>query len=237
MITPEEKAHFLDLGYLHVRGVVTGEHLARLQPEFDRIWDLPGRSSQHKLLQHQLFLDLIVHPPLLDRQRALFGDQTQLLQYDLLRQGPRNETFPLRSWHRDFVFPGDTPLSVNTLLFLDPIGEKAGPSRVVPHSHRGTSNPSPEQHGKPHPEEVAVHAAPGDAIFINSAVWHTGGRNEGDGLRRGIYLYYGYWWLKRYESDQALPWQALEGADAQRLTLLGVRNPSGADLHQYGTQE
>ena len=80
---------------------------------------------------------------------------------------------------------------------------------------------------------MAVYAEPGDAIFINSAVWHTGGRNEGDGLRRGIYLYYGYWWLKRYESDQALPWQALEGADAQRLTLLGVRNPGGADLHQY----
>ena len=233
MITPEEKNQFLELGYLHVPGVVTGEHLARLQAEFDRVWDLPGRSSQHKLLQHKAFLDLIVHPPILDRHRALFGAQTQLLQYDLLRQGPRNDTFPMRSWHRDFVFPGDTPLSVNTLLFLDPIGEAAGPTRVVPHSHRGGANPSPQQAGQMHPEEVAVCAAAGDVIFINSAVWHTGGRNEGDGLRRGIYLYYGYWWLKRYEADQAVPWQALEGADEERLTLLGIKNPGGADLHQY----
>jgi len=237
MMTPQEKTSFLELGYLHVPGAVSGEHLTRLQAEFDRVWDLPGRSSQHKLLQHQIFLELIAHPAILDRQRALFGAQTQLLQYDLLRQGPRNETFPLRSWHRDFVFPGDAPLSVNTLLFLDPIGEKAGPSRVVPHSHRGTSKPSAAESGRPHPEEVAVYAEPGDAIFINSAVWHTGGRNEGDGLRRGIYLYYGYWWLKRYDPDQALPWQALEGADEERLTLLGVRNPGGADLHQYGTHE
>ena len=233
MITPEEKTQFLDLGYLHVPGAVAAEHLACLQAEFDRVWDLPGRSSQHKLLQHQMFLELIAHPAILGRQRALFGDQTQLLQYDLLRQGPRNETFPLRSWHRDFVFPGDMPLSVNTLLFLDPIGEKAGPTRVVPHSHRGGAIPSPAQSGQPHPEEVAVHAAPGDAIFINSALWHTGGRNVGDGLRRGIYLYYGYWWLKRYEPDQALPWQALEGADDERLTLLGVKNPGSPDLHQY----
>ena len=235
MMTPDEKTSFLELGYLHVPGAVAGEHLARLQAEFDRVWELPGRSNQHKLLQHQIFLDLIAHPAILDRHRALFGAQTQLLQYDLLRQGPRNDTFPLRSWHRDFVFPGDTPLSVNTLLFLDPIGETAGPSRVVPHSHRGGANPSAAGSGRPHPEEVAVYAEPGDAIFINSAVWHTGGRNEGDGLRRGIYLYYGYWWLKRYESDQALPWQALEGADEERLTLLGVRNPGGADLHQYST--
>ena len=233
MITPEEKKQFLDLGYLHVPGVLAGEQLTHLQAEFDRVWDLPGRSSQHKLLQHRAFLDLIAHPAILDRQRAIFGDQTQLLQYDLLRQGPRNEAFPVRSWHRDFVFPGDTPLSVNTLLFLDPIGEAAGPTRVIPHSHRGAARPSAAQSGQPHPEEVAVHAAPGDAVFINSALWHTGGRNTGDGLRRGVYLYSGYWWLKRYEADQALPWQALENADEQRLTLLGIRNPGSSDLHQY----
>ena len=179
MITPEEKAHFLDLGYLHVRGVVTGEHLARLQPEFDRVWDLPGRSSQHKLLQHKSFLELIALPAILDRVRALFGDQAQLLQYDLLRQGPHNQTFPLRSWHRDFVFPGDTPLSVNTLLFLDPIGEAAGPTRVVPCSHRGTGFPDEDQSGWPHPEEVAVYAEPGDAIFKQRRLAHQRAQRGG----------------------------------------------------------
>ena len=232
-MTPEEKQQFLDQGYLRVPGVLSGDHLACVQSEFDRVWDLPGQSNQHKLFQHRTFIDLIEHPAILDRQRAIFGAQTQLLQYDLLRQGPRNETFPLRSWHRDFVFPGDTPLSVNTILMLDPIGEEAGPTRVVPHSQRGASKPTPEESARPHPEEVAAHCEPGDAIFINSAVWHTGGRNTGDGQRRGIYLYYGYWWLKRYEADRALPWQALEGASDQRLELLGIKNPGGSDLHQY----
>ena len=37
--------------------------------------------------------------------------------------------------------------------------------------------------------------------------------------------------------DQALPWQALEGADEERLTLLGVKNPGSADLHQYEISE
>ena len=69
-------------------------------------------------------------------------------------------------------------------------------------------------------------------MFINSAIWHTGGRNRSDGLRRGIYLYYGYWWLKRYESHEALPWQALQGASEQRLPLLGVKMPD-RDIHMY----
>jgi ectoine hydroxylase-related dioxygenase (phytanoyl-CoA dioxygenase family) len=79
---------------------------------------------------------------------------------------------------------------------------------------------------------VAVHASAGDAVFINSAIWHSGGRNRSDGLRRAIYLYYGYWWLKPYEADQQRPWQALEGAGEQRLRLLGVKMPA-PDLHQY----
>lgn len=56
--------------------------------------------------------------------------------------------------------------------------------------------------------------------------------NELDGLRRSIYLYYGYWWLKRYESGQALPWQALTAASERKLQLLGVKMPD-RDLHMY----
>ena len=77
-----------------------------------------------------------------------------------------------------------------------------------------------------------MHANAGDAVFINSAIWHSGGSNRSEGLRRGIYLYYGYWWLKRYEFDTLLPWQALENASEQRLKLLGVKMP-GHDIHQY----
>src|SRR5262249_2916316 len=150
-----------------------------------------------------------------------FGDQVQLLQYDFLRQGP-NSDFPLRAWHRDFSVPGDMPLSINTILYLDEMTPEKGPTYVVPGTHRGATLPPADRTHDPLPGEVPVFAQPGDAVFINSAIWHTGSRNQSDGLRRGIYLYYGYWWLKRYESDQALPYQAFEGASEQRLRLLGI---------------
>ena len=93
--------------------------------------------------------------------------------------------------------------------------------------------------GAPHLAAVAEHvgergdaAEAGDAAFVNGAIWHTGGRNKGAGLRRGIYLYFGYWWLKRYESEQMIPWQAIEKASASRLELLGIKMPD-RDIHMY----
>ena len=232
MITAEEKNFFLEQGYLHVPGVLQGDHLALIQAEFDRVWELEKpKVNQHRLLKHKAFIDLIEHPPILARQQAIFGQQVQLLQFDLLRQGP-GSTFPERAWHRDFVFPGDRPLAINTIIMLNEMTAARGPTRVIPGTHCGEELPPPDLLKQPLPGEVAVYAAPGDAVFINAAIWHTGGRNTTDGLRRGIYLYYGYWWLKRYEAETTLPWQASEGASEQRLRLLGLKMPD-RDIHQY----
>ncbi|GLV54226.1 hypothetical protein KDH_10740 [Dictyobacter sp. S3.2.2.5] len=232
MITREEKEFFLEHGYLHAKGVLSGDYLSFIQQEFDRVWDLEKPPvSQHKLLKHRSFLDLVEHAPILQRIQAIFGSQTQLLQYDLLRQGAHNSG-PLRAWHRDFTFPGERPLSINTIIMLNQMTEERGPTRVVPGTHRGEAIPTGEQRNQPLPDEVAVYAEPGDAVFINGAIWHTGGINKTDGVRRGIYLYYGYWWLKRYNAEIALPWQAFEGASEQRLRLLGIKMPD-KDIHMY----
>ena len=155
----------------------------------------------------------------------------QLLQYDLLRQGPRQEAGGL-SWHRDFSVPGERPLSINTIVYLDDMGRDRGPTRVIPKSHFGEKLPPSKIRNEGMSNEVLLEAEAGDAVFINSAIWHTGDRNQSNGLRRGVFLYYGYWWLKRYESSEKLPWQVFEGASEQRLRLLGIKMPDN-DLHIY----
>src|SRR5712691_7149766 len=173
MQTQEERRFFLEHGYLHGRQVITDEHLAHLRSEFDRVWELEDPPvSMSKLLKHNAFLDLIEHPPILDRHRAIFGSQAQLLQADLGRQGPHS-TVPERSWRRDFVFPGERPLAINTLLFLDTITDEVGPTRVVPGTHRGETLPPRGGEHEPLPGEVAVCLEAGGAILINSAIWHT----------------------------------------------------------------
>ena len=233
MYTPEERAFFDENGYLIAQGVLSPDYLKHIQAEYDRVWEKEGpRVSQHQLLKYPTFIELIEHPAILERHRAIFGNQIQLLQYDLLRQSP-SSTFPERSWHRDFAFPGDRILTVNTIVYLDDMDEERGPTRIVPGTHRGEMFPPADKVSEPLPGEVAAYAKAGDAVFINSAIWHTGGRNKSQtALRRGIYLYYGYWWIKRYESDRALPWQAFENASEQRLRLLGAKMPDG-DIHMY----
>ena len=233
MLTADEQASFLADGFLHVRAILDPGHLARMRVEFDRVWALEGPPvSRSKLLKHRAFIELIEHPGIIERQRALFGGQTQLLQYDLLRQEPRSD-FPERFWHRDFVFPGDRPLAVNTIVYFDDMTPERGPTRVIPGSHQGVALPPPDRLDSPLPGEVAVFASAGDAVFINGAIWHSGARNRSDGARRAAYLYYGYWWLKRYAEHEPIPAEAQIGASRSRLELLGIEMP-GRDLHMYG---
>ena len=231
MITPAERESFLENGFLLAKGVLDTALLAQVRNEFEQIWATDGRANQLVLLKHRTFIDLIEHPPILDRHAAIFGRQTQLLQYDFLRQDADSD-FPLRAWHRDFSFPGERPLSINTIVYLDKMDDDSGPTFVVPGSHRGDELPPTASREQPLANEVPVYAEPGDAVFVNSAVWHSGSRNQSQGLRRGIYMYYGYWWLKRYESGFTLPPECLEGASEARLRLLGYRMPD-RDLHIY----
>jgi ectoine hydroxylase-related dioxygenase (phytanoyl-CoA dioxygenase family) len=220
-------------GFILLKGVLQGDDLKQMQTAFDAVWENEGPGvNQHKLLKYRAFIDLIEHPAILDQHTAVFGSQVQLLQYDLLRQGPNNDG-PERSWHRDFAFPGDYPLSINTIVYLDEMTDMRGPTYALPGSHRGWKHPpTGEDRSKPIAGEYAAHAEPGDALFINSAVWHSGGINRTTEQRRGIFLYYGHWWLKRFEWDQDIPWQALEEADERRLSLLGFKQQQG-DLHIY----
>lgn len=235
MYTSEEMEFFLEHGYLHVPGVLDADQLTRYRSAFDRVWEREQpKVNQHKLLKYRDFIDLIEHPEILSRQQAVFGDQTQLLQYDLLRQGPRSDA-PARRWHRDFAFPGDRPLSVNSIVYMDDMTLERGPTCVVPGTHRGEAHPPPDRTHEHLPGEVEVTAAAGDVVFINGAVWHSGGANRSGRLRRGIFLYFGHWWMKRYEAETELPWQIFENASSLRLQLLGIRMPD-RDLHMYNPQ-
>jgi ectoine hydroxylase-related dioxygenase (phytanoyl-CoA dioxygenase family) len=127
-------------------------------------------------------------------------------------------------------FPGERPLSINTIVYLDRMDDETGPTYVVPGSHRGETLPQADERDQPLPNEVPIYAEAGDAAFINSAVWHSGSCNRSSGLRHGIYIYFGHWWMKRYEEDFILPSEYLEGASEARLRLLGYRMPD-KDLH------
>lgn len=233
MVSASDWAFFNENGYVLLKGVLKGDHLEKIQQTFTDVWNTEGAPcNQHKLLKYQPLIDLIEHPPILDNMVALYGSRTQLLQYDFLYQPPKSDDNE-RGWHRDFVFPGDYPLSSNCILYLQDMDDEIGPTYVVPGSHRGWADlPEGDAKLQPRDDEVAVYAKAGDMAVINSAILHSGSVNRStDRERRNLYMYYGHWWLKRYESDQQLPWQCLQNASDMRLQLLGVKSPG--DPHIY----
>ena len=235
MITTSELAPLRQHGYVHVPGVLTAEWLERLRPAFDAASKAGNRQRvwQETLLGIPEFLELLEYPPLLDRLRAVFGDQLQMLSYDLLYQAPQTKGVEY-NWHRDFVFPGDEPLAVNSIIYLDDIDAERGPTSVIPGTHRGHAVPPKDKVHGPLPGQVRCCVKAGDVVFINSAVWHSGGLNRSaTGERRVIYLYWGYWWLKRDYQHAQIPSAALAGASDTRRNLLGLLPPGKGDMWMY----
>jgi len=233
-MSPSE-LEFLDQnGYLHMPVLLDDDTLAEMRAAHDALraeYEQPW--NQLILLQKEVFIRFIRFAPILERQRAIFGDQLQLLQYDVLYQGP-HFSGKERAWHRDHYFPGDYPVSVNTLVYLDDIGEDGAPTYLVPGSHRGpTLPPTGDARHEPLQGEMALRPSAGDVVFINSAICHSWGINGSDRERRTIYAYFGYWWLKRYEYDSPLPEQATANADDELLILLGLKPAPSGQLHMY----
>jgi hypothetical protein len=219
---------FADHGYYIHGGAVLGPDLAILRDEFDRLFTQhPNGVDQRVLLTSPAFVDLLHRPSVLGPAREVFGDQCQLLMYALRRGCDPNNGSP-RKWHRDFDFVTDRLISLNMILYLDDLDSDDGGTAVIPGTHRQREVLAAE--GQPDPREVRVSARAGDLLLNWSTLVHSSTPKRSEGNRRLVLLYFGYWWLKRYEYDSALPWQALVGASEERLRLLGVKLP-GRDLH------
>jgi hypothetical protein len=235
MIVTDERVMFQQQGYMRVEGLLTPDHLARVRRACDELYAAEDKLQISLLpcLRNRTLLDLIDHPPILDRVRAVFGHQTQLISYDVhyQRPGPVNADQE-RWWHRDLSFPGDTPVILTVILAVDDMPIERGPTHVVPGTHRGTALPPKDRQHEPLPGEVALTMPAGSAAFINGAIWHSKGHNVSPQMRRVIILGYGYWWLKRWFYDRDLPWQALVGASEDRLRLLGLKQPE-ENFHYY----
>lgn len=231
MTGPDVSRGCLDTdGYTLVPGLLGPLQVERLRMAFDEQWRQgDGHVDQTRLLSCPEFLALLEHPGILGRLETVFGEQLQLLMYALRRQEAADE-LPERDWHRDFSFVCDRTLAVNVIVYLDPTAGTGGPTVAVPGSHRWQHLPEHRFH--PRDDEVALPAGAGDVLFNDATLWHSRGRNRSTSSRRLVILYFGYWWLKRYEWDRGLPWPALCGASERRLQLLGVRMP-GRDLHLH----
>jgi ectoine hydroxylase-related dioxygenase (phytanoyl-CoA dioxygenase family) len=221
----EQVAFFQENGYVILENAVAPSYLAQLQAATAALLADPRcqGTTRNLLAMNPVFEDMIdghAGMPLLER---LIPD-LQLLAMDMRTCMPNAGNM---GWHADIGFFCDQTVSVNTALYLDELTPDNGALRVLPGSHK---TPFPLQGEAANGDlagEVRVLCPAGTMVLFDDCLWHRTGANVTDRPRRGIFTYYGHYWMKpcNYE-ERPEPFhrmrQYIEGKGEKRSQLLGV---------------
>jgi ectoine hydroxylase-related dioxygenase (phytanoyl-CoA dioxygenase family) len=239
-ILEDQVAEFKETGYVLLPNAVDAAYLRELQAVTESVLteERFRRSGGRNLLAIDAVFEVMIDGhaamPLLE---ALIPD-LQLLAMDIRTCPPRGGSM---AWHTDFGYFCDRPISINTALYLDDLTPHNGALRVLPRSHKTPFSLKPDQLDNELPGEVKVICPAGTMVVFSDQLWHRTGTNETDRQRRGIFTYYGPFWMKQccYET---LPeplhrmHQYIEGKDARRKQLMGYYR-EGAECNPSETYE
>ncbi|MDB5776797.1 MAG: phytanoyl-CoA dioxygenase [Herbaspirillum sp.] len=134
--------------------------------------------------------------------------------------------------HRDIrSYSGAIPLLLNTLVMLDDFTADNGSTWLLPGSHRQEAKPSDEffrQHA-----EQAIGPA-GSILMFNSNVWHAGGNNETDRLRRSVTPMFSKPFMKQqFDYPRALGYEKADDFDDTLRQVIGYNARVPATLDEW----
>jgi ectoine hydroxylase-related dioxygenase (phytanoyl-CoA dioxygenase family) len=127
---------------------------------------------------------------------SLLGDYFTILQQNAVINAPTDKHYQ-SAWHRDLAyqhFVSSRPLAVSALYCIDDFSEVTGGTYVLPGSHRMEAFPSRDFIAA---HELTVKAKAGSALIFDSMVYHRGGVNRSNGLRRGVNHLFGLPFIKQ----------------------------------------
>jgi ectoine hydroxylase-related dioxygenase (phytanoyl-CoA dioxygenase family) len=145
---------------------------------------------------------------------SLLGEYFTILQQNAVINAPTDKHYQ-SAWHRDLAyqhFVSSRPLAVSALFCIDHFSEITGGTYVLPGSHKTEPFPSPD-FIRAH--EQTINAPAGAALVFDSMIYHRGGINRSQGLRRGVNHLFGLPFIKqqisfprslagKYKDDPAL---------------------------------
>src|SRR5262249_50094022 len=104
--------------------------------------------------------------------------------------------------HRDellfdgYPFDPQYEVYVNSLWAMTEYTEEMGATRVVPGSHKAASDARFEQG-----DSVPVEMARGSVLIFSGKLFHGGGENRSDRIRRGLDLGFTVGWVRQEENQ------------------------------------
>ncbi len=218
--TPQEQIHEFDQkGYLVVRNVLDGDHIAKLIGVSDRLIDSDLQTNRQSnpgdlydgfrntVTLDDAYIPLMTHPRILPLVVHLLGSNLQLMTSHLIYKYPNPpgtaETHRAPGWHRDYMQAmmalGDYSIPRIELkcayYFTDLSTPKSGNTMVAPGSNLLTK-PLEIPDGQADPDHaIEPLLNPGDCLLFENRTWHAGAANLSDHIRKGIMIGYGYRWV------------------------------------------
>jgi ectoine hydroxylase-related dioxygenase (phytanoyl-CoA dioxygenase family) len=131
------------------------------------------------------FLDLAVHPKVLEIARRLLGDNFVLMMQNGVTNPPAQEHFQSR-WHRDLNYQHwvcSRPLALHALFCLDPFAPETGGTWMLPGTHLVESFPSDAYVTR---HQIPISAPPGAVVVGNAMLYHRAGENSSNQTRRAV---------------------------------------------------
>ena len=168
--------------------------------------------------------ELVMDPLVLGTCKEVLGHATsfQLHLTQVISIGPGEPAQPIHrdQWAYDFFsFPQGYEVQCNTIWALTEFTEENGATRVIP-----SSNHYEDKLRLSQDQTVPAEMHRGSILFYTGAVYHGGGANHSDAVRKGVNITYNLSWLRQEENQYlAVPLEIARELPEDLLRLMGYQ--------------
>jgi ectoine hydroxylase-related dioxygenase (phytanoyl-CoA dioxygenase family) len=166
--------------------------------------DFSGRNTRRTgglIGRSRAVRDFVTHPLAVDAAKAVMSDGTSIQVHltQVISIGPGE---PAQIVHRDqwafdfFPFPSGYEVQCNTMWALTDFTEQNGATRVIPGSHRLDDKLRFKEE-----DTVGAEMSRGSVLFYVGSLYHGGGANRSEAVRRGINITYCRSWVRQEENQ------------------------------------
>lgn len=224
-------------GYFVLPGAVSDPHLlGRLRDAVDAAVR-SGEGGNFSDIAHLVvnadtaFLELLDEPGPIELIELVLGKSCIIHSYNCvsLRPSKANNASQI---HKDSPrFSVDYVHAMQVLWFIDDFTSENGATWFLPGSHRSPDRPSDRQFEK---RAVQVEGPAGTAVLFDSGLWHRGGTNTSEGVRRGATLVLSRPFMKQQiDLPRAVSPDIVSAADHRRRRLLGFDARVPASMEEF----
>jgi ectoine hydroxylase-related dioxygenase (phytanoyl-CoA dioxygenase family) len=144
--------------------------------------------------------------------------QLHLTQVIAIEPGEKAQAIHRDQWAFDFFpFPNDYEVQCNTIWAMTDFTAENGGTRLIPGSQRFEDRLSFEE-----ADTIPAEMPAGSVLFYTGKLYHGGGANRSQAVRRGINLTYAVSWLRQEENQYlSVPFEIARELPEPLLKLMG----------------